>query len=112
MAKSKLSRWHNRIISQLGELGLQEASIRKSKHIVVTGKLNNESFRWVTSSTPSRTVAYKQMIADLKRELKRCGLHETQEFSMKFFSFFNDEEDIWNLIRQVEAEFNDVSDKS
>ena len=110
--ESKLSRWHQKILSQLKKLGLAIQEIRKSKHIVVTGILNNEKFRWVTSSTPSTSNAYKKMIADLKRELRRCGVSEIPEFSVKFLSFFNDDEDIWTLIRQIETELSNSSDKS
>ena len=51
------------------------------------------------------------MIADLKRELKRCGVSEIPEFSMKFLSFFNEDDDIWTLIRQIETELSNASDK-
>ena len=108
----KVSRWHQKILLQLKKLGLIAEEIRKSKHIVIKGTINNTNFRWVTSSTPSTSNAYKKMVADLKRELKRCGVTETPDFSMKFLSLFNDEEDIWTLIRQIETELNNASDKS
>ena len=101
---SKLSRWHKKILNKLEELGLTTQIIRKSKHVVVAGTLNNKSFRWVTSSTPSTTIAYKKMIGDLKRELKRCGISEIPSFNMKFLTIFNDDTDIWEIIRQTERE--------
>ena len=110
--ESKLSRWHQKILSQLKKLGLAIQEIRKSKHIVVTGILNNEKFRWVTSSTPSTSNAYKRMIADLKRELRRCGVSEIPEFNMKFLSLLNEDEDIWTLIRQIETELSNASEKN
>ena len=107
---SKLSRWHKKILNKLEEPGLTTQIIRKSKHVVVTGTLNNKSFRWVTSSTPSTTIAYKKMIGDLKRELKRCGISEIPSFNMKFLTIFNDDTDIWETIRQIETEVNFITD--
>tara|TARA_B100000963_G_C22540986_1_gene632171 strand:+ start:801 stop:1136 length:336 start_codon:yes stop_codon:yes gene_type:complete len=108
----RLSRWHQKILNQLKKLGLAIREIRKSKHIVVTGVLNDNHFRWVTSSTPSTTNAYKKMIADLKRELRRCGVSEIPEFNMKFLSLINEDEDVWILIRQIETELSNASEKS
>ena len=105
----RLSRWHQKILNQLRKLGLVIQEIRKSKHIVVTGVLNDNHFRWVTSSTPSTTNAYMKMIADLKRELRRCGVSEIPEFNIKLLSLFNDDEDIWTLIREIETELSNAS---
>lgn len=109
MNEAKLTRWHEKILSTLKELGLIVQEIRKSKHIVVKGMLNNENFRWVTSSTPSKNNAYKKMIADLKRELRRCGVSEIPTFNMKFLSAFDDE-DIWTIIENIEFELNNRKD--
>ena len=49
---------------------------------------------------------------DLKRELRRCGVSEIPEFNMKFLSFFNDDEDIWTLIREIEAELGNADNDS
>lgn len=108
--KPKLSRWHKKILKKLEELGLIIQIIRKSKHVVVTGIINNKNFRWVTSSTPSTTIAYTKMIADLKRELKRCGISEIPSFNMKFLTIYEDDTDIWTIIRQIEREFSSISD--
>ena len=110
MDRTKLSRWHEKILSILKELGLEITGVRTSKHIVVKGILNNKNFRWVTSSTPSTTDAYKKMIADLKRELRQCGVSKIPEFSLKFLTVLNDDEDIWTIIEHIECELNNNKD--
>ena len=80
--------------------------MRQKKYKVVSGELNGKPFRWGTSTTPSATVAYKRMLADLRRELRKCGVNEIPEFSMKFTQLPSAEKTSWNTIKKIEIEID------
>jgi len=102
---TNLNRWHSEILSILTkEEGLMIFSVRGKKHKVVKGELNGNPFRWVVSSTPSQKVAFKMMLADLKRELRKCGIEKPPAFRIKFLSFETGVDDIFELIENIERE--------
>lgn len=101
---ASLNRWHSEILSLLEKQGLIIHSVRDKKHKVVKGELNGMPFSWVVSTTPSRQLAYKMMLADLKRELRKCGIKNPPEFQMKFLTFKSEIADIYELIENIERE--------
>ena len=100
----KLSKWHRDTIKSLKKLGLEIDEVRTKNHIVIKGRLNGVAFTWQTSKTPSSPRAYKDMIADLRRELRRCEIIEPPPFAVKFLTFPDDKEIIWQNIRAIEEE--------
>jgi len=96
--KYDVSRWHNDVLGSLERVGLEVSEIRQNEHIVVKGTLNDRQFRWTSSKTPSKQNAYRGMIADLKRELRRCGIVEPPRFSMRYVTPFAVPEDVWEAL--------------
>ena len=98
MKYSELSRWHNDVLSTLESVGLEITKVRKNGHVVVKGALNGEQFRWTTSSTPSGKSACRKMIADLRRELRRCGVEEPPRFAMPYLTLIPTSADVWDAL--------------
>lgn len=103
---AKITRWHEDILKILEELGLKEQHVRSKRHIVVTGVLNGRPFSWTTSATPSDRHVCKRQIADLKRELRKCGVEEPPKFAMRFLTLVPVPEDIWETVWATEATLN------
>jgi hypothetical protein len=95
---------------ELERRGLREYHIRQNGHIVITGRIHDHHFQWVISSTPSDVNAPLRQIADLKRELRRCGASDWCE-AISFVSLGDsggtDFAAVWDTIREWEAAVRD-----
>jgi hypothetical protein len=65
---------------------------------VVAGTLNGERFSWTISTTPSGPQAVKKMIADLRRELRRCHVEEVPQFALLHYTAHDPFEGLWEVI--------------
>lgn len=100
---AKLTRWHENILKTLEDIGLEIQNVKTKKHIVVQGSLHNQPFSWTTSATPSDRHVCKRQIADLKRELRKCGVEEPPQFAIRYVTGIPEPEDVWEEIWSVEA---------
>lgn len=104
--KYAVSRWHNDVLDSLKQVGLDISEVRQNEHIVVKGVLNDRPFRGTSSKTPSKQKAYRDMIADLKRELRRCGVAEPPRFAIRYLTALPEPEDIWEALWAWEAQLS------
>ena len=102
----KQNRWVNSIIEKLKELGAEKLEYRHKKHHVIACVLNGEKLRWTVSSTPGSSNSNKKAIAQLRSELRKCGISREASGMVKYmtgpFSKDSIKEELFQIIERWE----------